>query len=72
MEKHRVRFEAENGAVMGAANGSCCFRGNFAQSEAPSYFGELQTVVRAGDAGVLRVSAEDGERRAIAEIPITG
>ena len=71
-EKHRVRFEAENGAVMGAVNASCSFRGNFAQSEAPSYFGELQTVVRAGDAGVLRVSAEDGERRAIAEIPITG
>ena len=57
---------------MGAVNGSCSFRGNFASSEAPSYFGELQAVVCAGTAGVLRVIAEDGERRAVAEIPIEG
>jgi beta-galactosidase len=70
MEKHTVRIEAENGTVMGAANASCCFRGNFAQREAPSYFGEMQTVVQAGTAGVLRVTAADGERSATAEIPV--
>ena len=70
MEEHEVHFTAENGSVMGAANGSCCFRGNYARSEAPTYFGEAQTVVRAGERGVLRVTAEDGERRAAAEIPV--
>ena len=70
MEKHSVRFEAENGTIMGAANGSCSFRGNFAQSEAPSYFGELQAVVRAGENGLLRVTASDGERTASVEIPV--
>ena len=69
-EKHRVRFRAENGELMGAVNASCSFKGSFAQSEAPSYFGELQAVVRAGDAGILRVTADDGERRQTAEIPI--
>ena len=71
-EKHSVRIEAENGSVMGTANGSCSFRGNFAQSEAPTYFGEMQTVVQAGESGILRVTAWDGERRATSEIPIVG
>ena len=71
-EKHSVRIEAENGSVMGTANGSCSFRGNFAQSEAPTYFGEMQTVVQAGESGILRVTAWDGERRATSKIPIVG
>ena len=70
MEKHTVRFTAENGTVMGAANGSCSFRGNFAQSEAPSYFGELQAVVQALAPGLLRVTAEDGENNMTVEIPV--
>ena len=70
MEKHTVRFDAQNGRIMGAANGSCSFRGNFAQREAPSYFGELQTVVQAGKPGILRLSADDGERLVFAEIPV--
>ena len=69
MEKHTVRFSAENGTVMGAANGSCCFAGNFAQSEAPTYFGEVQAVVQAAGPGVLRVTASDGECTAAAELP---
>ena len=70
MEKHTVRFDAQNGLVMGAANASCSFKGNFAQREAPSYFGELQTIVQAGKPGVLRLSADDGERLVFAEIPV--
>ena len=70
MEKHTVRFEAENGTLMGAANGSCSFKGNFAGSEAPSYFGELQAIVCAGAPGVLRVCADDGERKTVTEIQI--
>ena len=69
MEKHVVRFSAENGTVVGAANGSCCFAGNFAQSEAPTYFGEVQAVVCAGGPGVLRVTASDGALAASAELP---
>ena len=68
MEKHRVVFTAENGTVTGAANGSCCFAGNFAGSETPTYFGQAQAVVQAGRPGVLRVTASDGERTAVAEI----
>lgn len=68
MEKHRVKVTAENAEVMGCANGSTYFRGNYAQSEVPTYFGEAQTVVRAGEAGVVRVLVTDGEREACAEI----
>ena len=69
MEKHRVRVSAENGTVMGTANGSTYFHGNYAQSEVPTYFGEAQTVVQAGDTGVLRVTVTDGERTASVELP---
>lgn len=68
MEKHLVRVRAENGEVMGTANGSCCFEGNFAQAAAPTYFGEAQTVVRAGGPGLLRVMVTDGERSAAATV----
>ncbi len=43
-------------------------RNNYAQSAVPTYFGEAQAVVRAGQPGVVRITAEDGERTAIAEI----
>ena len=70
LERHCIRVSAENGTVMGTANASVYFEGNYAQSEVPSYFGEAQSVVQAGEAGILRVTAEDGERRATVEIPI--
>jgi len=68
MEKHRISVFAENGTVIGTANASTCFRGNYAQSEVPTYFGEAQAVVQAGAAGTLRVTVKDGERTASAEI----
>ena len=68
MEKHRVAITAENGTVMGTANGSVYFAGNYAQTEAPTYFGEVQAVVQAGSAGAVRVTASDGERTVTAEI----
>ena len=68
MEKHRVRFAAENGQVIGAANGSTYFQGNYAHSEVPTYFGEAQAVAQAGKDGILRVTASDGERTAAAEV----
>ena len=70
MEKHFVRFSAENGTVIGAANGSCSFKGNFAQSEAPTYFGEVQAVVQAHEPGFLQVTAESGNDRAEVRIPV--
>ena len=69
LERHRIRVEAENGSVMGTANASVYFEGNYAQSEVPSYFGEAQTVVRAGEAGTLRVTVSDGVRTVTAELP---
>ena len=69
LERHRVRVAAENGTVMGTANASVYFEGNYAQSEVPTYFGEAQTVVQAGEAGILRVTVTDGERTASVELP---
>ena len=69
-EKHNIRITAENGTVMGTVNASCSFHGNFAQSEAPTYFGEMQTVVQAGTPGILRITADDGENNAAVEIPV--
>lgn len=70
LERRRIRVTAENGVIMGTANASTHFQGNYAQSEVPSYFGEAQTVVQAGEAGTLRVTVTDGERTVSAELPI--
>ena len=69
LERHRIKVEAENGTVMGTANASVYFEGNYAQAEVPSYFGEAQTVVCAGETGTLRVTVSDGVRTASAELP---
>ena len=63
LERHTVTLYAKNGIVMGAANGSCCFRGNFAQSRTPTYLGEAQTVVQAAAPGPLWVCAADENGR---------
>ena len=68
LERRPVTVSAENGEVMGTANGCTYFRGNYAQDTVPTYFGEAQAVVRAGDAGTLRVTVTDGEQTAQAEI----
>ena len=68
MEKHRITVSAENGTVMGTANGSSYFQGNYAQSEVPTYFGEAQTVVQAAAAGTMLVTVNDGARTATAQI----
>ena len=72
MEKHRICVSAINGTVMGTANGSAYFRGNYAQTEVPTYFGEAQTVVKAEALGVLRVTVTDGERTMTAEVECVG
>ncbi len=70
LERHRIKVEAQNGIIMGTANASVYFEGNYAQSEVPSYFGEAQAIVQAGTPGLLRVTVSDGERTATAEIPV--
>ncbi len=71
MEKHSVHVEAENGTVMGTANAGCYFRGNYAQDTVATYFGEAQTIVRAGEKGRLCVKASDGEQQVSCVIPVT-
>ena len=68
MEKHRLCVSAENAVVMGTANGSTYFKGNYAQTEVPTYFGEAQTVVCAGESGTVKVTVTDGVLTAEAEI----
>ena len=70
MEKHRVGVSAENGTVVGTANGSTYFKGNYAQTEVPTYFGEAQAIVQAGEAGTLRVTVTDGDKTATAELTV--
>ena len=68
LARRTVRVSAENGTVMGTANGCTFFRGNYAQSKVETYFGEAQAVVRAEKPGILRVTVTDGQQTATAEI----
>ncbi len=68
LARENVTVEAENAEVMGTANGCTFFRGNYAQCCVPTYFGEAQAVVRAGEKGTVRVRVSDGRRNAETEI----
>ena len=68
LERRTVAVSAENGEVMGTANGCTYFQGNYAQDTVPTYFGEAQTVVWAGEGGTVRVTVTDGDQTATAEI----
>ena len=68
LERQEITVSAENGIVMGTANGCTYFKGNYAQSTVPAYFGEAQAVVRAGRPGIVRVTVTDGKQKAEAEI----
>jgi len=70
MEKHLVSVCAENGVVMGAVNGCCYLKGRLDQRSVPTFFGEAQTVIQAGDSGTIRVTVTDGERTAAAEVEV--
>ena len=69
LEKRRIHVTAENGLVMGTATGNTWFEGNYAQPETETYFGEAQTIVRAGETGTVRVTVSDGEKKATVELP---
>ncbi len=68
LERHMISVAAENAEVMGTANGCTFFSGNYAQDSVPTYFGEAQAIVRAGQPGTVRVTVTDGERIGAAEI----
>ncbi len=68
LARRTVSVSAENGEVMGTANGCTFFRGSYARTAVETYFGEAQTVVRAGGPGPVRVTVTDGEQTAQAEI----
>ena len=68
MEKLTVTVSAENGELMGTANASCSYTGNFAGNVVPTYFGEAQAIVRAGKPGPIRVTAVSGSYTATAEV----
>lgn len=68
LERREITVSAENGIVMGTANGCTYFKGNYAQSTVPAYFGEAQAAVRAGRPGIVRVTVTDGKQKAEAEI----
>ena len=68
MEKLTVTVSAENGELMGTANASCSYTGNFAGNVVPTYFGEAQAIVRACKPGPIRVTAVSGSYTATAEV----
>ena len=71
-ERGKITVEAENAEIIGTANGCTFFRGNYAQREVPTYFGEAQAVVRALNPGTVRVTVADGSRKTAAEIQCEG
>ena len=69
MEKHLVQVSVENGKLIGLGNANPYFNGNYTSERTQTYYGEALAVVRAGSAGVLKITVSDGEHSEHIEIP---
>ncbi|MBO7729124.1 MAG: DUF4982 domain-containing protein, partial [Oscillospiraceae bacterium] len=72
MDKQTVTVTVENGTLMGTANASCSYSGNFTGNIVPTYFGEAQAIVCAGASGPIRVTAHSDGYEATAEVQCKG
>lgn len=69
MVRETLKVSVENGVLMGLGSANAYVKGNYARDTVDTYYGEAMAVVRAGEAGVLKVTVEDSMGRHTAEIP---
>lgn len=71
MVKERLRVSVENGTLMGLGSANAYVKGNYAADETDTYYGEAMAVVRAGEAGIVKVTVTDSMGSHSAEILIS-
>lgn len=71
MVKERLKVSVENGTLMGLGSANAYVKGNYAADETDTYYGEAMAVVRAGEAGIVKVTVTDSMGSHSAEILIS-
>ncbi|MBQ7681503.1 MAG: DUF4982 domain-containing protein, partial [Oscillibacter sp.] len=59
LERHNVRVSVENGELLGLGSANSYVSGNYTTDTTDTYYGEALAVIRAGEGGDVRVTAED-------------
>ena len=70
MEKHHLKVTVENATLEGLGSACSYVEGNYAQDTVDTYYGEAMAVVRAGEAGSVKITVSDEERTYTCEIPV--
>ena len=70
MEKHHLKVTVENATLEGLGSACSYVEGNYAQNTVDTYYGEAMAVVRAGEAGSVKITVSDEERTYTCEIPV--
>ena len=70
MEKHHLKVTVENDYARRAGKVPALCRRNYAQNTVDTYYGEAMAVVRAGEAGSVKITVSDEERTYTCEIPV--
>ena len=70
MEKHRLSVKVENGTLAGLGSANAYAEGNYTDDHTVTYYGEAMAIVRAGNAGSVRVTVKDESRKYSVEIPV--
>ena len=68
MEKHHLKVTVENATLEGLGSACSYVEGNYAQNTVDTYYGEAMAVVRAGEAGSVKITVSDEERTYTCEI----
>ncbi len=70
MEKREIKISVENGKLAGLGNGCPYDPDGFLKDSVKTYYGEALAIVRAGQEGIVKVTAVMGEERVYCNIPI--
>lgn len=69
LERHRIRVQAEGGRLLALGHACPYNPDGFLSSETDTYWGRALAVVQADGTGPVRLTAEDGQRSALTELP---
>lgn len=69
LEQHRIRMQVEGGRLLALGHACPYNPDGFLSSETDTYWGRALAVVQADGTGPVRLTAEDGQRSALTELP---
>jgi beta-galactosidase len=74
LERSMLKVEVEGGELLGLGSANSYVRGNYTTDTTDTYYGEALAIVRAGEAGEMKISVteEVSDRVTEAVIPVVG